>query len=108
MPLKIRYATEEEIPQDQRSHYAERNGAWVLNVEGAVPAEELTRERRDRETATARAAAAEAELAVARTEEAALSAAMQHGLKPKAAADLRSRARAELTLVDGKPARKGQ
>ncbi len=36
MPLKFRYSKKEEIPAEHLSLYGERDGAWTLDVEGAV------------------------------------------------------------------------
>jgi hypothetical protein len=36
MALKYKFKTKDEIPAEQQALYAERDGAWVLDVEGAV------------------------------------------------------------------------
>jgi len=36
MPLKYKCKTKDEIPAEHQSLYAEREGAWVLDVDGAV------------------------------------------------------------------------
>ena len=36
MSLKFKFKTKDEIPADHLPLYAERDGAWVLDVEGAV------------------------------------------------------------------------
>ena len=36
MPLKFKFKSREEIPSGQESLYIERDGAFVLDVEGAV------------------------------------------------------------------------
>ena len=36
MGLKYRIRTRDEAPEEQRGLYAEREGGWVLDVEGAV------------------------------------------------------------------------
>jgi hypothetical protein len=36
MPLKFRVKTREEVPTEHQSLYVERDGAFVLDVEGAV------------------------------------------------------------------------
>ena len=36
MPLKYRFKAREEIPGQHQALYVERDGAWVLDVEGAV------------------------------------------------------------------------
>ncbi len=36
MPLKFKFKSRDEIPADVLAHYVERDGAWVLDVEGAV------------------------------------------------------------------------
>src|SRR5689334_10642220 len=41
MALKFRYRTKEEVPAEQSSLYFERDGAWVLDAEGAVEKSKL-------------------------------------------------------------------
>ena len=41
MSLKFKFKTKDEIPADQLPLYAEREGAWVLDVEGAVDKSKL-------------------------------------------------------------------
>ena len=41
MALKFRYKTKEEIPSEHSNLYAEREGAFVLDVEGAVDKSKL-------------------------------------------------------------------
>ena len=36
MALKFKFKTKEEIPAEHLPLYAEREGAWVLDVDGAV------------------------------------------------------------------------
>ncbi len=36
MSLKFKYGSKEEVPAEMAGHYAEQNGAWLLNVDGAV------------------------------------------------------------------------
>jgi hypothetical protein len=36
MPLKCKFKTKDEIPAEHLPLYAERDGAWVLDVDGAV------------------------------------------------------------------------
>jgi hypothetical protein len=36
MALKFRYKTKDEVPAESQSLYVERDGAWVLDVDGAV------------------------------------------------------------------------
>lgn len=36
MPLKYKFKTKDEIPAEQQTLYVERDGAWLLDVEGAV------------------------------------------------------------------------
>ena len=36
MALKFKFKTREEIPAEQVSLYTERDGAWLLDVEGAT------------------------------------------------------------------------
>lgn len=39
--LKYSYATKDEIPAEHVAFYAEKDGRWILQVEGAVPREKL-------------------------------------------------------------------
>jgi len=41
MPLKASYAKKEEIPKGQESLYVEKDGTWVLEVEGMVSSSEF-------------------------------------------------------------------
>lgn len=41
MPMKAKYATKAEIPSGQESFYVEKDGAWILDVEGMVASTEL-------------------------------------------------------------------
>ena len=41
MALKFKFKTKDEIPADHLSLYAEREGGWVLDVEGAVDKSKL-------------------------------------------------------------------
>jgi hypothetical protein len=41
MALKFKFKTKEEIPADHLTLYAEREGAWVLDVDGAVDKSKL-------------------------------------------------------------------
>lgn len=36
MALKFKFKSKEEVPADQQAFYVERDGAWMLDVEGAV------------------------------------------------------------------------
>jgi hypothetical protein len=36
MPLKFKCKSKDEVPAELLTHYAERDGAWVLDVEGTV------------------------------------------------------------------------
>jgi hypothetical protein len=45
MPLKFKYTDAKEIPAAHQEHYVERNGAWVLQVEGGVDKAELEKAR---------------------------------------------------------------
>lgn len=57
MTLKLRYDTQDEIPESLRDHYAERDGGWQLDVDGDVAGDKLKRaleaERKDRARAFA-------------------------------------------------------
>jgi hypothetical protein len=41
MSLKFKCRSKDEIPQDLANHYVERDGAWLLDVEGAVDRSKL-------------------------------------------------------------------
>ena len=41
MSLKFKFKTKDEIPADHLSLYAERDGVWLLDVEGAVDKSKL-------------------------------------------------------------------
>ena len=41
MALKFKYASKEQIPADQSAFYVERDGAWVLDADGAVDKSKL-------------------------------------------------------------------
>jgi hypothetical protein len=41
MALKFRYKTKEEVPAESQSLYVERDGAWMLDVDGAVDKSKL-------------------------------------------------------------------
>ena len=36
MAIKFKYKTKDEVPAEQQGLYVEREGAWVLDVDGAV------------------------------------------------------------------------
>jgi hypothetical protein len=52
MQLKFRYNTQEEIPDEQKEFYVERDGAWCVDVLGAVDAQQV--EQREAELAAER------------------------------------------------------
>jgi len=41
MALKFKFKSKEEIPADQQALYVERDGAWMLDVDGAVDKSKL-------------------------------------------------------------------
>src|SRR5437867_5562075 len=41
MPLKFKFKSKDEIPAEHLSLYAEREGSWVLDVDGAVEKSKL-------------------------------------------------------------------
>jgi hypothetical protein len=106
MALKMKYKAQDDVPAELRSVYSERNGEFVLDVDGAVAVDELDRVQRSVDTLTHERTALQTQLRVARTEDAAVAAARLAGLKESAVVDLRNRARLELGLTpEGKPAR---
>lgn len=42
MPLKLKYDKKEDIPKGLEDAYTEKEGIWVLDVDGMVPSAELT------------------------------------------------------------------
>ena len=36
MPLKFKYDSKDQVPAEQMPFYAERDGAWILDVDGVV------------------------------------------------------------------------
>src|ERR1041385_1478686 len=52
MALKFRFKTKEEIPAESQSLYVERDGGWVLDVDGAVDKSKLDEFRTNNITLT--------------------------------------------------------
>lgn len=101
MALKYKYSKAEEIPAALASSYMERDGAHILDVEGAVEgsryddlAAAKLRLERERDQLSTR-------LNTALIDSAALEAARVRGLRPAASTDLILRARSELAMVNG-------
>ena len=116
---------QDEIPTEQQGLYAERDGAWVLDVEGAVEKarleefrnsnvalmrerDELKRRFERSESEQVQAVAAErdalnARLTAIQIDQGVTTTATKRGLRPTAIPDITARARTVFRLVDGAP-----
>jgi hypothetical protein len=125
MALKFRAKTKEEIPAELQSLYLERDGGFVLDVEGAVDkarveevrasnialASQLAEQRKRFEAIESeqvKVIAAErdslnAKLTAIQVDQGVLTVATKKGLRPTAIPDITARARSVFRLVDGAP-----
>jgi hypothetical protein len=125
MSLKFKINSKDEIPSDHQPLYVERDGVWVLDVDGAVEKSRLEefrnsnvalmRERDDlkrrferSESDQVRAIAAErdalnARLTAIQVDQGVTTVATRKGLRPTAILDITARARSVFRLVDGAP-----
>jgi hypothetical protein len=123
--LKYKYPAPDQLPAEHQGLYAERDGAWVLAVEGAADQAELEASRAQNLTLghqveelekqlagldpgavqrlTTERDALHGRLAQVQINQGALASAARRGLKPTAGADLAARARAVFRLEDGIP-----
>jgi hypothetical protein len=125
MALKFKYKSKEEVPAEAQAFYAERDGAFVLDVEGAVDksrvdevragnvalASQLAEQRKRFEAIESeqvKSIAAErdslnAKLTAIQVDQGVLTVATKKGLRPTAIPDITARARSVFRLVDGAP-----
>ena len=125
MPLKFKYETKEEVPVESQSLYVERDGGFVLDVEGAVEKSKLEEFRTNNitlanqlaetkrrfegiESEQVKAVAAErdalnARLTAIQVDQGVVAVATKKGLRPSAIPDITARARTVFKLVDGAP-----
>ena len=125
MPLKFKYKTKDEIPTETQSLYVERDGGFVLDVEGAVEKSKLEEFRTNNitlanqlaetkrrfegiESEQVKAVAAErdalnARLTAIQVDQGVVAVATKKGLRPSAIPDITARARTVFKLVDGAP-----
>lgn len=125
MALKFRAKSKEEIPAELQALYLERDGAFVLDVEGAVDKSRVDEfrannialtnqlsEQRKRfeaiESEQVKTIAAErdslnAKLTAIQVDQGVLTVATKKGLRPTAIPDITARARSVFKLIDGAP-----
>ena len=125
MGLKFKYNAKEEVPGEVAALYAEREGAWQLEVEGAADGaklealqnshralarerDELQRRLAGGESEQVRAVAAErdgllARLSAIEIDQAVAAEAGKRGLRGTAGPDIMARARKVFRLVNGAP-----
>jgi hypothetical protein len=125
MALKFRAKSKEEIPAELQSLYVERDGAFVLDVEGAVDRARVDEVRASNSALTSqlaeqkrrfegieseqvKAIAAErdalsSKLTAIQVDQGAVTVATKKGLRPTAIPDITARARIVFKLVDGAP-----
>jgi hypothetical protein len=123
MALKFRYKSKEEVPAEVQSPYTERDGAFVLDVEGAVDksrveevraknialASQLAEQRKRFEaieseqvkTIAAERVSLNAKLTAIQVNQGVLAVATKKGLRPTAIPDITARARVVFRLVNG-------
>ena len=125
MALKFKAKTKEEIPAELQSLYVERDGAFVLDVEGAVDKARVEEVRNSNvalmsqlaeqkkrfeaiESEQVKSIAAErdslnAKLTAIQVDQGVLTVATKKGLRPTAIPDITARARSVFKLTDGMP-----
>lgn len=125
MALKFRAKAKEEIPAEHQGLYVERDGGWVLDVDGVVDKarveefrnsnvalmrerDELKRRFERSESEQVQAVAAErdalnARLTAIQIDQGVTTTASKRGLRPTAIPDITARARTVFRLVDGAP-----
>lgn len=112
MNIKYRYKDQNDIPEPVRPFFAEQNGEWTLQAEGAVEKGRLDEFRQNNislqkqlEQEKARfeteRVSRDAQLADLQISHAALAAAMKHGIRPSAIQDLAHRAKTAFKLHEG-------
>ena len=125
MPIKFKAKTKDEIPSELQSLYVEREGAFVLDVEGAVDKARVDEVRASNvaltsqlaeqkrrfegiESEQVKAIAAErdglnARLTAIQVDQGVTTVATKKGLRPTAIPDITARARTVFKLVEGVP-----
>jgi len=101
MPLKFKFKSREEIPSGQESLYIERDGAFVLDVEGAVEKTRLDEFRSTNVALRREVDALNTRLADNSVEALVLAAASKFGVRAAALPDLTNRARQIFRMIDG-------
>jgi len=125
MALKFKLKSRDEVPAELSSHYVERDGGWVLDVDGAVEKakveefrttnvalmrerDELKRRFERSESDQVQAIAQERDaltsrLSAIQIDQAIVTEATKRGLRASAIPDITSRARSTFRLVNGFP-----
>jgi len=125
MAIKFKAKSKEEIPAELQAFYLERDGAFVLDVEGAVDKSRVEEVRSSNvalmsqlaeqkkrfeaiESEQVKSIAAErdslnAKLTAIQVDQGVLTVATKKGLRPTAVPDITARARVVFKLVDGAP-----
>jgi len=101
MPLKFRYKSREEIPAEHQALYVERDGAFVLDVEGAVEKSRLDEFRHTNVALRREVDSLNTRLADNSVESMVLQVASKFGVRAAALPDLTNRARQIFKIVDG-------
>lgn len=101
MPLKFRVKTREEVPSEHQSLYVERDGAWVLDVEGAVEKTRLDEFRSTNVALRREVESLNTRLAENSVEAMVLQVASKFGVRAAALPDLTNHARQIFRMVDG-------
>jgi hypothetical protein len=105
--LPYKYPTQDQIPAQHRDLYVQRDGAWVLDVEGAVDQARLDEvqalNQGGLEKLTAERDTLQARLADIQIDQGVLAAATARGLRRTAIPDITARARRAFRLLEGQP-----
>ena len=101
MPLKFKFKSREEIPAELASHYVERDGAFVLDVEGAVEKTRLDEVRSTNVALRREVDSLNTRLADNSVESMVLQVASKFGVRAAALPDLTNRARQIFRMIDG-------
>ena len=101
MPLKFKFKSKEEIPAEHQALYVERDGAFVLDVEGAVEKSRLDEFRSTNVALRREVESLNTRLADNSVESMVLQVASKFGVRAAALPDLTNRARQIFKSVDG-------
>ena len=101
MPLKFKFKSREEIPAEHQGLYVERDGAWVLDVEGAVEKSRLDEFRHTNVALRREVESLNTRLADNSVESMVLQVASKFGVRAAALPDLTNRARQIFRMIDG-------